>query len=174
MTGPTGPDAAKPPDELTGVAALQARLGVMDGLDDFDEMRGPTYWPTLPADEAEAEWDSLRRWVEGFRSRFPHAVKIPDCWFMHGDLAEALSALRDHERASFSSTAPPTAAVEWHRACREMEVRMEGWIKRFTCTIPGRGHEPAAVSDPPPAGWDEFVRSDVSTRSARQIAVALS
>jgi hypothetical protein len=128
----------------------------------------------MPADEAKAEWESLRGWVENFRSRFPHSVKIPNCWYLHSDLVEALSALRDYERSSFSSTAPPTAAVEWHRAFRDMESRMEGWIKRFTCTVPGRGHTPAPVNDLPPEGWDDFVRDDAAARRARQIAVALN
>jgi len=160
-------------DTAASLAALQAKLSVLDGLDDFDELHGPTYWPALTADDAEAEWESLRRWVEAFRSRFPHATKLPDCWYCHADLVEALAALRDHERASFSSTAPPTAAVEWHRAFRDMESRMECWIKRFTCVVSGRGHEPPPAPAEPDAAWAEFVRADIDRRRTRQIELAL-
>jgi hypothetical protein len=174
MTSPTTPHPAGASEEAANLAALQARLSVFDGPDDFDEMRGPLYWPTMPADEAESEWDSLRHWTGDFRARFPHAVKIPDCWYQHSDLVEALSALRDHERASYSSTAPPTAAIEWHRAFRDIETRMEAWIKRFTCTVPGRGHQPTPVNEAPPEGWNDFVHADISARRSRQIAVALA
>jgi hypothetical protein len=158
------------PDPLSN---LVQRLG-MDGLDDFDEIASPLFWPTLSASDAEAEWESLRLWVERFRRRFPHATKIPDCWYKHGDLVEALSALRDHERASYSSTAPPTAALEWHRAFRDIENRYESWIRRFKCQgDPARSHQHSEPDERPPTDWAEFVRRDVAARNELQIHAAL-
>jgi len=63
------------------------------------------------------------------------------------------------ERAS-----PPrvlrTGPVEWHRALRDIEARVETWVKRLTCTVPGRGHAPTS--------WPEFVEIDVAERRKRQ------
>jgi hypothetical protein len=169
----TTDDQPPQPDAVQRLAELQARLG-LDQLDSFDELSGAIYWPDLPANEAKAEWEALRTWVDRFRARFPRATKIPDCWFHHGDLVEALSALRDYERASFSSTAPPTAAIEWHRAFRDMESRYEAWIKRLPCGAdPRRGHEPIAVSAEIPDCWEDVVSRDVALRARSQLANAL-
>jgi hypothetical protein len=135
-----------------------------DLLDDDQALLHPIHWPSLTAEEAEQEWDELRRWVERLRVRFPNLTRLPDCWWQHNDLVEILAALRDYERACFTTTAPATAAVEWHRALRDMEIRMEIWIKRFTCTVPGRGHTLPDHHDAAPEGWAEFVERDVGRR----------
>jgi hypothetical protein len=133
--------------------------------DDSGELPHPIHWPSLTAEEARQEWDELRRWVRQLRARFPNITRLPECWWQHNDLVEILAALRDYERACFSPTAPATAAVEWQRALRDMEIRMEIWIKRFTCTVPGRGHTtPDYVADIAPDGWAESVRCDVNRR----------
>lgn len=123
----------------------------------------PIHWPSLTSQEAETEWDALRRWVEQLRVRFPNAVRLPECWWQHNDLVEILSALRDHERLCYapSSSAGP---VDWHRALRDAEARMDVWTKRFTCSVPGRGHDVPEPSDAKPSGWEDFVTSDVNRR----------
>ena len=170
-----------------GVVRRAAQLvALADGLrqeglaDDDDPLPHPVFWPALTADEAAAEWDDLRRWVHRLLARFPNAIRLPECWWRHNDLVEVLAALRDFERACFTPTSPATAAVEWQRALRDMENRMETWIKRFTCSVPGRGHELATdVTDAAPSGWVEFVNHDIDTRSqrterARQAVVCVS
>lgn len=170
MTEPND-DANQQLDRLTQLGDMLSA----EGMADFDEMSSAFFWPGLSADEVEAEWDALRVWVERFRRRFPHAVKIPECWYHHGDLVEALSALRDHERGSYSPTAPPSGAVEWHRAFRDLEARYENWIKRFECmNAPGRGHCPAGPDPDKPVDWAQFVKDDVDDRTARQVAAALA
>lgn len=129
-----------------------------------DEMPYPILWPAIEPGEAKREWDELRRWVNQLRVRFPNAIRLPDCWWQHNDLVEVLAALRDFERGSFVSTAPASAALEWQRALRDMEVRMEIWIKRFTCSVPGRGHDVPVSDDAAPPGWDDFVQRDVDRR----------
>lgn len=124
----------------------------------------PTPWATLKPEEVQQEWDKLRGWVEQLRIRYPNAVRLPDCWWQHNDLVELLAALRDCERGCFAASAPATAAVEWQRALRDMEARMEIWIKRFTCTVPGRGHEPPVHDGDAPPGWDDFIRRDADRR----------
>jgi hypothetical protein len=150
---------------VAALTELSARLAADGG--DFDEFEGPIYWPTREAGQAEFDWPSLAEWVERLRARFPHmTARIPDCWYRHNDLVEALLALRDHERVSYAFTAPASAAVEWHRAFRDMEARWETWIKRFTCTVPGKGHETLDLR-PHPLGreFDEFVKTDLTRRA---------
>jgi hypothetical protein len=132
----------------------------------FDAEVPPVHWPTLIVDETEDEWCSLRLWVEQLYIRFPHAVRVPPCWWQHNDLVELLSALRDYERASYAPTAATTAAVDWHRAFREIEGRMELWIKRFSCGLSGREHA-YAVSD---EGWAAFTAADAQARPTQYAA----
>ena len=124
----------------------------------------PISWPALTSEEAAEEWDGLRMWVTTLMVRFPNAIRLPDCWWQHNDLVEVLVALRDFERACFSSSAPGTAAVEWQRAMRDMEMRMDVWIKRFSCNVPGREHGTAREIAAVPAGWEDFVEGDVQRR----------
>jgi hypothetical protein len=124
----------------------------------------PIHWPSLIPGEAAEEWEALRQWVEALRIRFPHAVRLPNCWWQHNDLVEALSALRDHERASYADTASATGPVDWHRAFRDIEQRLEVWIKRLGCTS-DRGHQPPAQPvDTTPDGWADYVKADVRRR----------
>jgi hypothetical protein len=131
-------------------------------VEEFNAKSPPVHWPTLIVDETEGEWRSLRQWVEKLHARFPHAARVPPCWWQHNDLVELLSALRDYERASYASDSPPTAAVDWHRALRDIEGRMELWIKRFSCGLSGREH-PYPLSD---EGWAAFIAADTQARRA--------
>ena len=125
----------------------------------------PIHWPSLkPSDEARDEWNSLRAWVEHLRVRFPNAIRLPDCWWRHNDLVEVLAALRDYESASYHPSASATGPVEWQRALRDMETRIDIWIKRFNCTVAERGHEVVTPTTHEPAGWQDFVEEDVQRR----------
>src|ERR1035437_5859646 len=48
-------------------------------------------------------------------------------------MVEALSALRDHERMSFSEHGSPTGAVDWLRAFREIAARLMDLAARTQC-----------------------------------------
>ena len=164
--GDTRPRATTPESPVVAaLTELTSRLSADGG--DFDEFEGPIYWPTREAEQAEFDWPALAAWVNRLRARFPHVTaRIPDCWYRHNDLVEALLALRDHERVSYSSTAPASAAVEWHRAFRDMEARWETWIKRFTCTVPGKGHHDLDLGAPEPdAELTAFVKTDLARRA---------
>lgn len=133
---------------------------------DADEDQwAPVHWPSMSAEDAEVEWPSLFAWVEKWRVRYPNGVRLPECWHHHNDLVEALAALRDHERACFAPKAPGTSAVEWQRAMRDIEMRLETWIKRLTCSVPGRGHPSPAAPRSTPSDWDVFVRADLLRRA---------
>ena len=60
---------------------------------------------------------------------------IPPCWYRHHGMVEALSALRDHERMSFSDHGSPTGAVDWFRAFREIEIRLMDLAARTQCSV---------------------------------------
>jgi hypothetical protein len=148
------------------VAAL-AKLYEVGGPPELDEVAGPTYWPDLSPDEADEEWDALRAWVEELVMRFPHLDHhaVPRCWFRHNGHVEALVALRDHERVNYSDTAPGSAAVEWHRAFRDIEARLREWTGQLACgaTHEVRTQQVRAVDSDE---WDQFVNNDVRRRDS--------
>lgn len=127
---------------------------------DVDGNAPPVHWPTLTADEARQEWPALRTWVEQLQARFPSTLRLPACWWRHNDLVEILAALRDHERGAYGSSAAPGVALDWHRAFRDAEARMETWIKRFGCAVPGRGHPDGTDRD----AWTAYVSADAAAR----------
>jgi hypothetical protein len=135
---------------------------------DVDAAAPPSCWPRLTAAEAAEEWPVLRAWVEQLQRRFPHTLRLPICWWQHNDLVEILAALRDHERGAYGPSAPPSAAIDWHRALREVEARMEIWVKRFACSMPGREH-PTGTDK---VAWHAFVEADVAARDTRPPAAA--
>ena len=78
----------------------------------------------------------LREWVTALVRRFAIEPRvIPPCWEQHNGMVEALSALRDHERACYAETAPSTAAVEWFHAFREIEARLLSLGAMTHCTV---------------------------------------
>jgi hypothetical protein len=141
------------------------------GTDDSDaisEIPGATYWPEIAPSDAIAEWADLRCWVEQLQGRFSHLNHhvIPRCWWHHNEHVEALVALRDHERSSFSESAPATAPLDWFRALRDVTALLRAWTAECSC---GAVHheEPARWPKTEPAEWESFVRSDVGDRLER-------
>jgi len=137
---------------------------------EFADLHGPTHWPSLLPDDARQAWVDLRGWVEALVDRFGLETRVvPPCWYRHNALVEALSALRDHERISFSPNASPTAAVDWFRALREIEHRLSEISARTQCSV--NEHRP----DPPrswltdQAGWRTFVDADLHDREQQVI-----
>jgi len=69
----------------------------------FGQFVGPVHWPSLTQTERLQAFADLREWVEQLVDRFSIEIRvIPPCWYRHNGMVEALSALRDHERMSFS------------------------------------------------------------------------
>jgi hypothetical protein len=160
MTAPTHPDDQPGGPQLAALAALFGP----DGPPDLDELDPPVHWPTLSAGDAAAAWESLRRWVLSFQHRFATQTRLPDCWWRHNELVETLAALRDHERACYAPTAPPTAAVEFHRAFRDLEARWDTWIRRLRCAHDPSAHHRVALDLTAPAGWADWVTADTHRR----------
>ena len=142
-----------------------AKLDEAGGPIDLDEIDGSMYWPGLSPGEAHQEWEALRVWVEQLVVRFAHLDHhvIPRCWFRHNGHVEALVALRDQERVNYSDTAPGSAAVDWHRAFRDIEARLREWTGQLPCgaTHEVRTHQVRSVDS---EEWRQFVNEDVTLR----------
>ncbi len=140
-----------------------------DGTD-FGDVPAPTHWPLLPSADTAAEWNQLRGWVEGLKDRFGHLDHnvIPRCWWRYNDHVEALSALRDHERSSFTSTAPATAPADWFRALRDITALLKAWTAELGC---GATHTdpPTPLRGDDRAEWERFVTANVARRADAEI-----
>jgi hypothetical protein len=133
------------------------------------------YWPGLPAEVADQAWTELRDWVEDLVDRFGlDARTVPPCWYRHPGIVAALAALRDHERACFTPTAPPSAAVDWFRALREIEDRLTGWAARTQCSAKEHRDDPARSWTTDEIDWAAFVATDVNARRNAAIDYGLA
>ena len=105
----------------------------------------------------------LRDWVERLQRRFDHLDHhfIPACWWRRNEHVEALVALRDHERVSFSEIAPATAPLDWFRALRDITTLLGAWTADQACdTIHQR--PTARLRSQHRDGWDEHVAADIA------------
>ena len=103
----------------------------------FGQLAGPVHWPSLTETERPRAFADLRDWVEQFVDRFAIEVRvIPPCWYRHNGMVEALSALRDHERMSFSEHGSPTGAVDWFR--RSERLSYGSWTLRPEPNAPSK------------------------------------
>jgi len=160
-------DAHYPFDELAQV------LGTAYDAGELADLAAPTHWPAVPAADIAAEWDDLAAWVEALCARFAHLDHhvIPRCWWRHNEHVEALAALRDHEHASYSATAPPTAPLDWLRALRDVAALLKAWTGETGC---GASHtDPPAPLRPVDRGeWERHVAGDVARRRQAEIDAA--
>jgi hypothetical protein len=168
VTDETHHEDAEAKDQAEALAMLAAMFAG-DGGTGLDQIAEPLLWPSVTAADAAQKWAELRSWVEELTLRFAHLDHhvIPLCWWRHNEHVEALVALRDHERMCYANTSPPSAAVEWHRAFRDIEARLREWTSTLPC---GSDHDPR----PRPTRtidedeWTEFVAEDVAGRTTRQ------
>lgn len=111
----------------------------------FGRLAGPTHLPSLTSRERQRFIaEQLTPWVEQLVTRFDLDIRVvPPCWAQHNGMVEALSALRDHERACYSETAAPTAALDWFRALREIEARLIDQGAATRCSVTEHRVSPA-------------------------------
>ena len=160
MTGTDGPGRER------DTAELMAQLFCGDDFPAGEASAPPTHWPTLPADDVEVEMRALYTWVASLQHRFREMVRLPACWYRHNSLVELLSALRDHERASYADTAAPTGGVAWMLAFRDVEARLRVWVAELRCGGDPNYHDPSVHTfdrpdtDPPDdlAAWIDETR----------------
>lgn len=157
-------------DDLEGGRAKVAYLQSVDVGDDLEAFAAPVYWPSIPSVDFPAEMDGLRRWVEQLIERFEHldATVIPACWWRHNGHVEALSALRDHERVSYSESSPGKDGADWHRAFVLIEARLREWTGWLGCAS---GHrEPIrTVKVVDGDEWQGYLQAEKSRRQKREV-----
>ncbi|WP_404434247.1 hypothetical protein LG299_06610 [Microbacterium lacus] len=98
--------------------------------DAFDgEPPRPINWNLLTADEAEAEWLSLNRWVNWLRRTYglPASV-IPPFWHRHPELVWELSALHLHWLSAYDPDQHASAPLGWHRDFVDARERLHDWV----------------------------------------------
>jgi hypothetical protein len=112
----------------------------------FGQMAGPVHLPSLSPQERGRTLVELLGWVRTLVQRFGIEPRVlPPCWEHHYGMVEALLALRDHERACYAESASPTAAVDWFRALREIEIRLADLAAQTQCTV--HEHRPTPVQE---------------------------
>jgi hypothetical protein len=112
----------------------------------LSQLRGPVHWPSLTRAEAASRMEELDGWVRSLVARFCiESRTLPPCWGRHPAMVEVLSALRDHERASYADTASPTSAMDWLRALRDAQLLLADVAARTQCSI----HEHRDQAIPP-------------------------
>lgn len=132
------------------------------GVDDLDdnfvaEPPHPINWNLLTANDAEAEWLELNRWIDWLRRTYglPASV-IPPYWHRHDELLWELSALHLHWLCAYDSDQNGSAPLGWHRDFADARQRLRDWVAasgtRLDRDRPTRqtiwpGEEPATSSD---------------------------
>lgn len=117
-------DTAPEPDEPD----LGDEPGEFDGPL-IPEPPHPINWNLLTADEAEAEWLELNRWVDWLRHTYglPASV-VPPFWHRHPELLWELSALHLHWLSAYDPEQNGSAPLGWHRDFADARQRLRDWI----------------------------------------------
>ena len=105
--------------------------------DPFDDLDGPLTnepphpinWNLLTAEEAEAEWIELNRWVNWLRRTYglPASV-VPPFWHRHPELVWELSALHLHWLCAYDPDQHGSAPFGWHRDFADARQRLRDWV----------------------------------------------
>lgn len=152
-----------------------------DGYDEplIAEPPHPINWNLLSAEDAEAEWLELNRWVDWLRHTYglPASV-IPPAWHMHPELLWELSALHLHWLCAYDPDQNGSAPLGWHRDFADARQRLRDWVAasgtRLDRDRPTRqaawpGEEPAEpiediMIDDRDEDFVQFVLDDVAAR----------
>jgi len=145
----------------------------------------PVNWNLLTAEEAEAEWAELDRWVTWLRHTYglPAAV-VPPFWHRHSELMWELSALHIHWLCAYDPEQNGSAPSGWHRDFADTRARLRDWVAasgtRLDRDRPTRqtswpGEDPApAIEDIVIADREQdfraFVEADVARRQEAEDA----
>lgn len=174
------------PDQLEdGQDEEQIREGSQLGAELLAEPPHPVNWNLLTADEAEAEWAELDRWVTWLRHTYglPASV-VPPAWHRHPELVWELSALHIHWLCAYDPDQNGSAPLGWHRDFADTRTRLRDWVSasgtRLDRDRPTRqttwpGEEPApTIEDIAIADRDQdfraFVDADITRRQQAEDA----
>src|SRR5690625_5683324 len=101
----------------------------------------PVNWNLLSADDLEAEWLELNRWVDWLRKTYglPASV-IPPFWHHHPELVWELSALHLHWLCAYDPEQNGSAPLGWHRDFVDARQRLRDRSEEHTSELQSRGH----------------------------------
>ncbi|WP_420734274.1 hypothetical protein [Brevibacterium luteolum] len=96
---------------------------------DLPEPPKPINWNLLSADDLEAEWLELNKWVHWLRRTYglPASV-IPPFWHHHPELVWELSALHLHWLGAYDPEQNASAPIGWHRDFADARARLREWV----------------------------------------------
>ena len=102
----------------------------------------PFIWSSLSPRDTQLYLEDLDLWVGWLVERYRLDRRtVPECWRLHSELIEELSALHLAWQGSFALTANHDAPLVWHEhfahACR----RIVDWVARTGCR-PGAHRTP--------------------------------
>ncbi|WP_105034147.1 hypothetical protein [Cryobacterium aureum] len=133
-------------------------------LDDLDgpltpEPPHPINWNRLSADDAEAEWIELNRWVNWLRRTYGlSASVVPPFWHRHPELVWELSALHLHWLGAYDPDQHGSAPLGWHRDFADARQRLRDWVAVSGTRLErDRPTRQTAWPGEPPAGTVEDV-----------------
>jgi hypothetical protein len=128
-TDPPKPDRPDEPDEPDFEPS-----SINNEPDDYEapiqaEPPHPVNWNLLTAEEAEAEWLELNKWVHWLRHTYglPASV-IPPFWHRHPELVWELSALHLHWLCAYDPEQNGSAPFSWHGDFGEARQRLRDWV----------------------------------------------
>jgi hypothetical protein len=88
-----------------------------------------------------AELTALEDWVDWLKGHYPLTyLQVTECWALHNEQVEELTALHRSWLAAYTHGAHPDAALRWHEAFAEARHRQQDWILRAGCRV-GEHHE---------------------------------
>lgn len=101
----------------------------LDPGGDLPEPPKPINWNLLSADDLEAEWLELNKWVHWLRRTYglPASV-IPPFWHHHPELVWELSALHLHWLGAYDPEQNASAPIGWHRDFADARARLREWV----------------------------------------------
>ncbi|TLP93586.1 hypothetical protein FEF26_13165 [Nesterenkonia salmonea] len=96
---------------------------------DLPEPPKPINWNLLSAEDLEAEWLELNKWVHWLRRTYglPASV-IPPFWHHHPELLWELSALHLHWLGAYDPEQNASAPIGWHRDFADARARLREWV----------------------------------------------
>ena len=156
-------DDDTPIDDLIDGLAIDKNYGSHnDDRDGDSEVLGAEVvnWRELTDDQAPEIWAQLREWVEWLCSRYNlDTSTVPDCWWKHSPLVEALSAIHTAWLASFDSTDAGYGPIGWHerfaQTCSRLKSHYKGECSRGHTDRPTRIW-PADTTD---QEWRTWIRT---------------
>src|SRR5690625_2474528 len=124
----------------------------------------PVNWHLLRADELEAEWYALNRWLETLRRTYglPASV-IPPFWHRHDELVWELSALHTHWLCAYHPEQDGSAPFGWHRDFADARGRLRDWV-----AASGTRRDRDRPTRQTPWPGDEHTQEEIGRASCRE------